>query len=146
MPVERLEGVFFALVQNTSPYTYFGTWPVNPCPDASFDGGLDVFAMRRMRVPTALIAARRMLTSSTGGSVRGGIVNWHDQAGFTLTAQRPVAFQIDGEGMGTITEAVFAQPSRRPARLLLGLQAFSARSAFRTDKPGLSVFRDLAVT
>lgn len=106
--VERLEGVFFALVQNTSPYTYFGTWPVNPCPGASFDGGLDVFAMRRMRVPTALIAARRMLTSSTGGSVRGGIVNWHDQAGFTLTAQRPAPFQVDGEGMGTITEAVFA--------------------------------------
>jgi diacylglycerol kinase family enzyme len=34
-------------------------------------------------------------------------VNWHDQPGFTLTAQRPVAFQIDGEGMGAITEAVF---------------------------------------
>ena len=106
--MERLEGVFFALVQNTSPYTYFGTWPVNPCPEASFDTGLDVFAMRRMRVPTALIAARRMLTSTTGGSARGGIVNWHDQAGFTLTAQRPVEFQIDGEGIGTITEAVFA--------------------------------------
>lgn len=106
--VERLEGVFFALVQNTSPYTYFGTWPVNPSPGASFDAGLDVFAMRRMRVPTSLIAARRMLTSTTGGSARGGIVNWHDQTGFTLTAQRPVEFQIDGEGIGTITEAVFA--------------------------------------
>lgn len=106
--VERLEGVFLAFVQNTSPWTYFGTWPVNPCPEASFDTGLDIFAMRRMRVPTALVAARRMLTSSTGGSVRGGIVNWHDQAGFTLTAQRPVEFQIDGEGLGAITEAVFA--------------------------------------
>jgi diacylglycerol kinase family enzyme len=105
--VERLEGVFFAFVQNTSPWTFFGTWPVNPCPDASLDAGLDVFAMRRMRVPTALIATRRMLTSRSGGSVRGGIVNWHDQPGFTLTAQRPVAFQIDGEGMGAITEAVF---------------------------------------
>lgn len=106
--VERLEGVFFAFVQNTSPWTYFGTWPVNPCPQASFDAGLDVFAMRRLRVPTALIAARRMLTSTTGGSARGGIISWHDQAGFTLTAQRPVEFQIDGEGIGSITEAVFA--------------------------------------
>ena len=106
--VERLEGVFFALVQNTSPYTFFGTWPVNPSPAASFDLGLDVFAMRRMRVPTSLIATRRMLTGTTGGSARGGIVNWHDQPGFTVTAQRPAPFQIDGEGIGTITEVVFA--------------------------------------
>ena len=112
--VERLEGVFFAFVQNTSPWTYFGTWPINPCPDASFDAGLDVFAMRRLRMPTALIAARRMLTSRSGGSARGGIVSWHDQPGFTLTAQRPVEFQIDGEGMGAITEVVF---SSHPAAL-----------------------------
>lgn len=105
---ERLEGVFFAFVQNTSPWTYFGTWPINPCPEADFDAGLDLFALRRMRVPTALVAARRMLTSSTGGSARGGIVSWHDQTAFTLTAQRPLAFQIDGEGIGDVTEVVFA--------------------------------------
>lgn len=106
--VERHEGVFFAIVQNSSPWTYFGTLPVNPCPEASFDEGLDVFAMRRMRVPTALVAARRMLTSSTGGSARGGIIAWHDQRGFTLTALRPTALQIDGEGVGEATEVVFA--------------------------------------
>ena len=105
--VQRLEGVFFAFVQNTSPWTYFGTWPINPCPEASFDTGLDVFAMRRMRVPTALVAARRMLASSTGGSARGGIITWHDQPSFTLTAQRPVALQIDGEGVGDTTEVAF---------------------------------------
>lgn len=112
--VERHEGVFFAFVQNTSPWTYFGTLPVNPCPEASFDEGLDVFALRRMRVPTALVAARRMLTSSTGGSSRGGILAWHDQPGFTLTAVRPTALQIDGEGVGEATEVVFAS---RPAAL-----------------------------
>ena len=104
---ERLEGVFLAFVQNTSPWTYFGNLPINPCPEASFDAGLDVFALRRMRVPTALIATRRLLTSSSGGSARGGIISWHDQQGFTLTAQRPVAFQIDGEGIGDTTEVVF---------------------------------------
>jgi diacylglycerol kinase family enzyme len=106
--VERLEGVFFAIVQNSSPWTYFGTLPINPCPDASFDTGLDVFAMRRMRVPTALVAARRILTSTAGGSARGGIVSWHDLPAFTLTANRPVAVQIDGEGVGDATEVVFA--------------------------------------
>ncbi len=105
--VERLEGVFVAFVQNTSPWSYFGTLPINPSPGASFDTGLDIFALRRMRVPTALVAAKRLLTSTTGGSARGGIVTWHDQARFTLTASRPVEFQIDGEGIGDTTEVAF---------------------------------------
>ena len=112
LPDGDVEGVFIAIVQNTSPWTYFGTLPINPCPEASFDTGLDVFALRRMRVPTALVAARRMLTSSAGGSARGGIVSWHDQEGFTLTANRPVAVQIDGEGVGDTTEVVFTSHPR----------------------------------
>lgn len=104
---DRLEGVFFAFVQNTSPWTYFGSFPINPCPEASFDTGLDVFALRRMRVPTALVATTRMLTKRDTGSARGGIVSWHDTDGFALTATRPVALQIDGEGMGQVTEVVF---------------------------------------
>ncbi|MBK9738552.1 MAG: diacylglycerol kinase family lipid kinase [Actinobacteria bacterium] len=104
---ERLEGVFLAIVQNTSPWTYFGTWPMSPCPDASFDAGLDVFVMRRMRVPTALRAASRLLASRVGGPAGGGLIVWHDEAGFTLTASRPVELQIDGEGLGATTEVVF---------------------------------------
>jgi diacylglycerol kinase family enzyme len=104
---ERLEGVFLAIVQNTSPWTFFGTWPISPCPEADFDLGLDVFAVRRMRVPTALRVARRMLTRSTGGPAGGGLILWHDQDRFTLSATRPVELQIDGEGMGQTTEVVF---------------------------------------
>lgn len=109
----RVEGVFLAAVQNTSPWTYYGSWPVNPCPEASFDTGLDVFAMRRMRVPTALRATRRMLWSASarpaasGTSPHDALLVWHDQSGFTLTAHRPVEMQIDGEGMGKTTEVVF---------------------------------------
>ncbi len=106
--IERQDGVFFAIVQNTAPWTFYGSWPINPCPDASLETGLDVFALRRMHVPTALIAARRMITGSTRGSARGGIIAWHDQPGFTLTARRPTALQIDGEGIGPTTEVVFA--------------------------------------
>lgn len=104
---ERAEGVFLAIVQNTSPWTYFGTWPVNPCPEASFDTGLDVFATRRMHVPAALRAARRMLMSSHAGSTRSGLTVWHDQSAFTLTSSRPIEMQIDGEGMGRTTEVAF---------------------------------------
>lgn len=109
---ERVEGLFLAIIQNTSPWTYFGTWPISPCPEASFDTGLDVFGVRRMRVPTALVAAQRMLRSSSGGTARGGLVTWHDEVEFTLTANRPVELQIDGEGMGPTTETVFTAHPR----------------------------------
>ncbi|MDI1290110.1 MAG: diacylglycerol kinase family protein [bacterium] len=111
---ERVDGLFLAVVQNSSPWTYFGNWPISLCPDASFDSGLDVFAARRMRIPTALIAAQRLLTSRTGGTARGGLLGWHDQSTFTISASRPVELQIDGEGMGPTTEVDF---SSHPAAL-----------------------------
>jgi len=103
----RVEGLFLAFVQNTSPWTFLGNHPLNPCPQASFDSALDMFALHRMGVPTALIAATRLLSGSGRGHARGGIVSWHDQTSFTIAATRPVAFQIDGEGMGTTTEVAF---------------------------------------
>jgi diacylglycerol kinase family enzyme len=112
--VERIDSVFLAFVQNTSPWTYFGTWPVNPCPEASFETGLDVFVTRRLGVPTALRAARRMLMSAAATPGRGSIVVWHDQNAFSLTALRPIQLQIDGEGVGQTTEVVF---SSHPAAL-----------------------------
>lgn len=105
---EQLDHVYLAMVQSTSPWTYFGSWPISTCPDASFDLGLDVFAMRRMGVPTALIATQRLLTRRSGRDARGGLVLWHDQREFTLRASRPVEFQIDGEGMGSATEVEFS--------------------------------------
>lgn len=102
-----IDGVFLAIVQNTAPWTYFGRWPIDPCPNASFDTGLDVFALRRMGVPAALRAARRMVMSSSAGSTRRGLEVWHDQSEFRLTARRPISLQVDGEAIGPTTEAVF---------------------------------------
>ena len=104
---DRIEGAFLAIVQNSAPWTYLGGLPVSPCPDASLDLGLDVFVARRMRVPTALVAAGRILSSRTGGTLRDALIVWHDQDAFTLDATRPVELQIDGEGMGSVTEVVF---------------------------------------
>jgi diacylglycerol kinase family enzyme len=110
--IERLDGVFLAFVQNTAPWTYFGTWPISPCPEASFDTGLDVFAARRLRVPTALRAARRMLMSTTRPPGRGGLIVWHDEERFTLTAHRPIELQIDGDSAGPTTQVQFrSRPS-----------------------------------
>lgn len=104
---ESIEDAFFAFVQNTAPWTYLGNVPINPCPDASFDTGLDVFTLRRLRIATTLVAATRMLRGSGGWDARGGLVSWHDESMISARASRPVAFQVDGEGVGDVTEVNF---------------------------------------
>ncbi len=106
-PDEVVDRAFLAFVQNTSPWTFLGSLPITPCPEASFDTGLDLFALRRMQLPTAVVAAGRLLRGRGGWDARGGMVTWHDQSGFLVRASRPVALQIDGEGQGAVTEIAF---------------------------------------
>lgn len=106
-PAGHVEGVYLAFVQNTSPWTYLGGIPVNACPRASFDAGLDLFAMRSLGPFATTVAAQRMLARSSRGDARGALVTWHDQAAFTITSRRPIAMQIDGEGVAPVTRVDF---------------------------------------
>lgn len=107
VPQGTVEGVFIAIVQNTSPWTYFGSLPIAPCPDASFDTGLDLFAVRRMSFATAMRLARRMIAGSRAGSTARSLTVAHDLPHLTVRATRPTALQIDGEGLGDVREAAF---------------------------------------
>ena len=102
-----VDGVFHVIVQNTKPWTYFGTWPIEPCPDASFDTGLDVFALRSLDTTNTLRAARRMIMHAKAGSTPNSIVVWHDVDTFTVTMSVPKGLQIDGESIGLVTEVHF---------------------------------------
>src|SRR5215469_4215201 len=100
--------VFIGIVSNTAPWTYLGRREVNANPQAGFDTGLNVFALRRMSTLSTFGAIRRMLTADSGGSLRGrNVVSYHDQSCVTLGASRPVALQIDGEYMGERERVVF---------------------------------------
>jgi diacylglycerol kinase family enzyme len=92
--------VFVAIVSNTAPWTYLGRWPVNPNPRARFESGLDVFALRSLGTFRTVRAIGRML-SPGGRPPRGrSVMTWHDLPEVTLRADRPVAFQVDGEYVG----------------------------------------------
>ena len=92
--------LFVGIVSNTAPWTYLGRRPVNPNPQAGFDSGLDVFALRSLRTASTLRAIGQML-STTGRPPRGrNVLSLHDVAEVTLRSDRPVAFQVDGEYMG----------------------------------------------
>ncbi len=99
-----IEGVFVAIMQNTSPWTYLGALPIAPCPDASFETGIDLFAVRRMSVAAALRLARRMIAGSRAGSTGRSLTVAHDLPRLVVRASRPVALQVDGEGLGEMRQ------------------------------------------
>ncbi len=96
------------IVQNTAPWTYLGGRAINPCPDASFDTGLDLMAIRALRVPATTLVAANLLTGRLSGLQARQALTLHDLSGFTLLSSRPLAFQLDGEYLGERTKVTFS--------------------------------------
>ncbi len=94
-----VEGLFNALVSNTAPWSYVGDRPVNPSPAASFDGGLDLLALRRMRLPGTLWTVAQMLDAHPQPHGHR-LFLLHDQPEITFYADRPMAVQVDGDYLG----------------------------------------------
>ena len=100
------EQLGMALVCNTDPWTYLGPRPVRACPDASFDSGLDLFGLRRLGTVTTLRHLRQIL--SPKGARPGGrhLVQVHDAPELRLSAEVPVALQVDGDDLGDRTSVL----------------------------------------
>ncbi|QYC44750.1 Putative lipid kinase BmrU [Nonomuraea coxensis DSM 45129] len=105
--IPAAEGVFMAIISNTSPWTYVGTRPVRPTPWASFETGLDLLGLRRMGLVSLAPLIQHILTESDTLPSGKHLVQLHDEAEFTLTARRPVAFQLDGDYLGERESVTF---------------------------------------
>jgi diacylglycerol kinase family enzyme len=66
-----IDGLFYAIVANVDPWTYFGSRALRPTPQASFDEGLDVYARRRMGLVGATTAILRMMRTHPKSAGRG---------------------------------------------------------------------------
>jgi diacylglycerol kinase family enzyme len=87
------------IIQNTAPWTYIGDRPVNAAPEASFDLGLDVLALRGLRLDATARTISQIL--SLNADPRGKqVARWHDLPEFTVTSSTPQAFQVDGDYLG----------------------------------------------
>jgi diacylglycerol kinase family enzyme len=87
------------IVQNTAPWTYVGDRPVQLNPDASFDLGLDVLALRRLTIAGSARTVTQLAWRA--GDPRGKqVLRLHDITEFTVVAARPQAFQLDGDYLG----------------------------------------------
>ena len=104
---EPIEGLAMVIVQNTAPWTFFGPFPINPCPEASFDRALDVFAPHSLGPLPAARFGLRMLRGSRAGEVPGQLTLLHDEAEFVVRSALPTALQVDGDSMGLVQAVTF---------------------------------------
>lgn len=87
------------VVCKSNPYTYLGTKPFQVCPLASQERGLDVTGLASFRTITVLRAIARAFGS--GGHVKmRSVHSLHDLDRFTVTSDRPILYQLDGELVG----------------------------------------------
>jgi diacylglycerol kinase family enzyme len=102
---QPVPGLYLGIAANTAPWTYFRSRPIMLSPSAAFDVGLDLVALRRVGLFGTLWAASGML--STKG-VRGRASRvFTDLREFSLTAERPMHLQVDGDYLGERESATF---------------------------------------
>ncbi len=87
------------IIQNTAPWTYLGDRAINPNPEASFDRGLDVMALRRLHVPSTTRTVTQMMSRHPDPRGRQ-VLRLSDLSEFTLLTTTPQAFQLDGDYLG----------------------------------------------
>ncbi|GAA3442019.1 diacylglycerol/lipid kinase family protein [Planomonospora venezuelensis] len=100
-------GIFMAVVSNTSPWTYVGPRPVCPTPWASFETGLDLLGLQRLGLPAMLHLMPQIIGTRETLPTGRHLVQLHDEKEFTLAAERPVAFQLDGDYLGEVERVTF---------------------------------------
>ena len=105
--IPEARGVYMAIISNTSPWSYVGTRPVRPTPWASFETGLDMLGLQRMGPIAIANVLRQMLTERDTLPSARHLVQLHDEAEFTLTADRPMPFQLDGDYLGERESVTF---------------------------------------
>jgi len=97
--------LFMTIITNRSPWTYLHSRAALPVPHPDFNSGLDLLALRRLRLTTICNAVGQMLYIR-GRPPRGrNLLSVLGSETLSLRSSRPIAFQVDGEYLGE-TEAV----------------------------------------
>ncbi len=107
VPGKDVERVVLAVCCNGRPFSFFKRLPVDVCPEARLDAGLDVFGLTRMSLFTIPRLAWALLVSRAHTRWRNGRY-FHDQPSFSLDCDVPLPLQVDGDYAGTIRKATMS--------------------------------------
>jgi diacylglycerol kinase family enzyme len=111
-PTMRLEGGFgevpvsMAIVSNAGPYAYLAGREIRLAPDVSLMGGIDVFALKSMRIEALPRYAWRSLVSKDFASHPDAFYR-SNQTSFRLSSEKPFARHVDGEPLPPAHSASF---------------------------------------
>jgi diacylglycerol kinase family enzyme len=97
--------LFLTIITNRSPWTYLHSRAVLPVPNPDFNSGLDLLAMRRLRMAFVLSAVGQMLYIRSRPPRGRDLLSVLGSETLTVCSSRPIALQVDGEYLGE-TEAV----------------------------------------
>jgi diacylglycerol kinase family enzyme len=92
----------FAICCNGRPFTYFNRFPVDACPRASLDLGLDLFALTKIHATTIPRIVWSVFVSRSHTRWRTARYH-HDLEGAELEADKPMPAQVDGDYIGEIS-------------------------------------------
>jgi hypothetical protein len=97
---ETLEGVRFAIVSKTDPYTFLGHLPLKVAPSARIDTPLALTAFRTLDVVTLVAGAASVMRKGDFFAHRKGIDHRADVHRLIVRAPDPFAYQVDGDDAG----------------------------------------------
>lgn len=99
---ERVSDLRLVFVSNTDPWTYLGSRPIHLNRGTGFDGGLGVFALHSLALPTVVRHLRQAISQK--GETKGRKLLRRDNApGLRITSETPVQVQCDGDLIGSRT-------------------------------------------
>ena len=96
----------WAMASNADPYTYAGRLPLHVAPEARFELGLDLLALRTVRV-RFLPRLLRYGFLGRGQDRDSDLIYVHDADRIELRCDRPLPLQADGEDLGDVESAMF---------------------------------------
>ena len=97
--------LFMTIITNRSPWTYLNSRAVLPVPHPDFNSGLDVLAMRRLRLARLVGVVGQMLYIRSRPPRGQDLVSILGSETLTVRSSRLIALQVDGEYLGE-TETV----------------------------------------
>lgn len=102
-----VDGLFISIITNSSPFTYLGGRALLTAPDPDFNSGLDLLALRRLRLGTLVGVGAKMLLARSRPPRGRHLLSAQGAESLVIRAARPIAFQVDGEYLGQVEAVKF---------------------------------------
>ncbi len=101
-----LPPVHLLFVSNVDPWTYFESTPIRTNPGTSPDGGLGLFALTSMRLPSVARLVSQLLRPNAQ-PISSALIRNDNVNRITVTCSDPVGLQVDGDYLGVRDRATF---------------------------------------